>query len=402
VQVEGEAVRVGDWEPSPTTEHVVQVLGIPAFSQVSFTVEGEASGMGATIEATSGGVGGALPNLQIEAEGELGQAYTLVPVIAPEGGVATWSALAVIDARGRYVWGSGIALPPDTWITRATRDVDGGGVLFNVLPLGAAEGGGESATSAIVAMAWDGQERWRLETAGAHHDFVQLPDGSLVWLEQALHVLEDGTEVNISFLVEGGPGRDPAVLWDPWDEFEANLGVRPEDVSLDIAALNDDLLRANGLAHDADRDQILLSVAGLDMIVAIDRVSGEIVWRLGGANPDIPYPDWMDIDLSHGVHPTEAGVMIFANESFYGAGSSVVEFGLDLEAREATTVWTHSASPLVYVYGLGGVGRLGGDTNLVIWSTAGRIELLGPEGSLLVQTAFGGGAFGYGEVLGAL
>lgn len=128
-----------------------------------------------------------------------------------------------------------------------------------------------------------------------------------------------------------------------------------------------------------DRDgALLVSCKPLSSILKIDRLSGDIVWTLGGKGNDFQFVGEHEENaptyFSSQHDPTRlanGNLMIFDNGSQHKPQySRCVEYALDEENMVAEMVWEYRRSPDVYGKGNGSCQRFDNGSTLVGWGDA--------------------------------
>lgn len=327
----------------------------------------------------------------------LALAWTATEGQAPTGYAVTSlvhvpSVVAILDSDGEYVWWYEVgfdSLPGgNEMVTRNSMSRDGESMIF--LAWTPQYPGLDCTTDRdLVRVSLDGDQLDTTSVPGAHHDFVELPDGTIALL--AYDPIEwEGAEVVGDRIVEVFPGGDEVDVWSLWDTTSPDPGVEYGDGT--------DYSHANAIRYDDRDDAYLVSLRLLHTIVKIDRHSGEELWRLGGAGSDFQLPGG-GTDLFRNQHHFQIlddGILVFDN-GLEGAGETrVVQYQLDEASWTATPVWTHLPEPPRAVYSLGDVTRFDTGETLITWATAGEMELLGADGQRewLLNLGIGSG-FGY-------
>ena len=129
-----------------------------------------------------------------------------------------------------------------------------------------------------------------------------------------------------------------------------------------------------------DNGDILLSIRNMDMVVLIDKLTGDLVWQLGGAASDFVFTDENGaFAQQHDAHLLEDNrLLLFDNAS----GSSPLtsrgaEYILDYEAGTASLLatWPHPHGS--FAGSQGSIQRLDGGGTLIGWGTAGSEQFNG-------------------------
>ena len=389
----GETIEYGSTASATasTTDHEVVLLGLPADSDVHFrTTSTTAAGdvvVSADQVAHTGSLAGGLPSFTFTGDPDAVSGFQLLTTI---GAVA---AVAIVDAQGQPVWAY-VPADQDVGIFRARLAVDGQSVLYLSIPK-SPDGGGE----AIVRVSFDGGQIDSLAFDGLDHDFAELADGTIAAIATSPRTV-DGVEIVGERIVEIDPDGDAVVVWDAWDSFDP--AVTPGN------GQTDRWVHANALDYQPERDAYTLSLRAFDSLVRIDRATGSITWALGAAVVDLPGAAAFSEDSTpfvgqHQFEWLDDGLLVFDNGAEGDLDSRVVEYALDADQQVATEVWSHHHDPALYGYALGDAHRGSDGLTQIVWSTAGVIEDVDPDGTAVWQLAAElGTGFGYSDRLASL
>ncbi len=298
------------------------------------------------------------------------------------------SAVVILDDEGDYVWWYQLG-NEDAPVTRGQLSRDGEWMLFLVSELVLEDGAGEGGDQPLVRVRLDGSDRREDGIPGAHHDFVELPDGSIGAIAHDLREVDD-EGVRGDRIVELAPDGTLTEVWSIWD----HVAYDPTQVLEPGTGWT----HANALDYDEAEDAYYLSVRNFGCIYKIDRASGDILWTLGSPDSDFRLPDGGThfFALQHQFDVLDEGILVMDNGTDTAAGSRAVEVTLDLSLAAAEPVWTYAADPPLYTFALGDVQRLAGGETMVTWSTAGQIDLVDPAGAPIARwNASVGGGIGY-------
>lgn len=364
------------------------ITGLPPDTWVDVRAEVTLDGVVHAIESLSEMTGSLdldLPSLAVEADqgDALDGGLVLTTTIGAE------QAIVALDGRGRVVWWR--LLEAESHVTRVRLARDG----RSILTLPAKQAGG---SQDLVRYDLQGREIMRIAVPDAHHDFVELRNGTLAFLVSTQH----GSGAD-SFLgdaiVEVAADGSRRTLWSAVDAFEFQAS--------DIFLPENEWSHANWLSFDDARGEYIVGLYGLRAIAGVDSRSGETTWVLGGDEGDFVDATGTPFrfQYQHGAEWTEDGLLVFENGSSNNASSRVVELDIDPDdpSQPVTALWSWAPSPAVYTPALGNASRLGDGTTLVNFATAGRIVQVDDAGDVRwsVSTSLGSG-FGYAEVVPAL
>ncbi|MBN2001173.1 aryl-sulfate sulfotransferase [candidate division KSB1 bacterium] len=225
--------------------------------------------------------------------------------------------------------------------------------------------------------------------------------------EHELQLLEDGNylligarnvEVDMSQYVAGGrpdatvketviqeftASGELIFLWSPWNYFNIQ-DLELEDLTSDYICFP----HMNAISIDDD-GQILLSSRNLSEITKINRQTGDIIWRLGGAHNQFTFvDDPLDgFSCQHDIRSLWNGrYTVFDNGVLHQHPESrAVEYELDIDNMTATLVWQFKYSPPLLSYWMGNVQRLPSGNTLVNWSIDPTVSLfteVRPDGNI--------------------
>jgi len=226
--------------------------------------------------------------------------------------------------------------------------------------------------------------------------------------EHELQVLADGTYLMTSLLIEtvdmsryvlGGltnaavteeaiqeftAAGDLIFQWRAWDNFD----IRDEQLFINLLGNNFDFPHMNAIDVDTDGN-LLLSTRNLSEITKINRDTGEIIWRLGGAHNQFTFVN----DPLNGPRNQHAIRMVTTNDyTMFDNGnqhspsmSRGVEYVLDTNLMTATLVWQYPNPPTAstFSYYMGDVQRLTNGNTLINWAIGSLPKLteVRPDGT---------------------
>ena len=231
----------------------------------------------------------------------------------------------------------------------------------------------------------DGKEQSVHPIERAHHDFVELPDGSFAVLVEDARTLDDTLVKGDAILLVDPDGGEEEV-WNCWDEVVYD----PDHVSDDGTGWT----HANALDYDEVEDCFYLSLRNLNSIHKISR-SGETLWRFGGEDSDFTLSDGSSelFDRQHQFEVTDDSIVIFSNNGPSLAYSEVLEYSLSDTSDTTELLWSYRHDPDLYTLAFGAAERISEGNTLVTWTTAGLAEVVNEEGHPVwsLQSDFGGG-----------
>lgn len=368
------------------------VLGVKPDTEVTvrtvaFVGDTELDGEEGTI--TTGALPAALPRITLDEE-------HLDPSRASGGFLVTSlmpGPAVILDADGDIVWW---ALDPQepAMVSRVRKSVDGESMLalmWSLFRPSTAE------PHTLTRIALDGSHSSTLSYATAHHDFVELPDGTIALLTSDLQQF-DGLAVNGDQIVEVGLDGSERQAWSIWDHktFDPDQPGPPGEY----------WSHCNALDYDAGEGAYTISSRALDELMRVDRSSGELLWELGAELDDFVLTsgdagDWFQ--NQHQFQLLDGGVLVFDNGEDGAAHSRTVEYALDEAAGTAELVWLYEPEQPISVYAFGDVHRHPSGNTLITWSGAGQIDEVTPDGEVVWRINVELGAtLGYTTWMGSL
>ena len=385
---DGEVERAVPVDPGGGPDFETVLLGMKPLSDYSLWAVVEQGGQtlrSAERRVTTGGVPAELPDLTMEravgAETWRGLLVTSVAAMPPTA--------LILDEDGDYVWW--YTLPDVDSVARARLSHDGRSMLMLDLNLS------DDVPAALYRVGLDGGGLERLPSESFHHDFEQLPDGTIAALVYD-PVMFGEVSIPGDQLVELAPDGSTRVVYDIWADPEVEYQAGD-------AYMGRMWPHANAIDYLADEDAYLVSFLALESIVHIDRGSGAVDWRLGGDLSDFSLVDGTTdlFDHQHQFQWLDGSMLVFENGPMQMGVSRVVQYALSLDQGGAFLSWEHESSRGLSSMILGDVHRLDSGNTLVTWSYGGVIEELDPDGvSLWSVEASVGGAFGYTTWLAGL
>ena len=336
-----------------------------------------------TEAVTTGAVPTVLPSTEvIAADGAtIPGGYLVTSVFAPE------PAAVVIDSDGDYVWWT---LPEagEDKVSRCQPARDGRSLLFWYVNLQDGPGGPLGEGNVLTRMAFDGTELDVQNIDAGHHDFVELPDGTIAFLDYESQDTVDGEKIGDN-IVEIAPDGTRTTVWSVWDAFEYD----PDGQQIPGAGWS----HGNAMDYVEAEDAYYISFLGFNAIIKIARGSEDVAWILGGNHSDFDADGENVLFIhQHQFQRLTDSILIFDNGNPNNNASKAVEYALDLDAGTADLTWTYGPDPDVYSFSLGDVARLDSGNTLVTFSTAGQVQEVTPGGEVVWELSMGlGGALGY-------
>lgn len=315
-----------------------------------------------------------LPSLQImEDAGEFADdgGFILFTVMQNE---RSW--VAIVDREGDYVWwhdgGEGVLAPT------VELAADGQGVLFSTY-----DNGQQVDVGQLHRVDLQTGDKTTTRTVLGHHDFAELPDGSMAWIAFDTRTVDwDGrpTAVTGDAIVEGPEGavEDTPLdtIWSVFDTLEPEPGCsHTEDLLQGTGGL--DWIHANSLMYDEGDDAYYIQLRHIDTFVKVDRATGQVLWTLGEHGGDLRLQGDSERPLAHShiSHVWDGGMVVFDNGDHRGPQRSrIVEFSWDEDAGTYEEVWSYNGDGSEYVAIMGDARRLPEGSTLTTWASLGSIR----------------------------
>lgn len=347
------------------THHDFVVLGLPSRHEVDLLIcagavsDGDCKEESARTAAVPGRV---VPFEHVGGDTSDGPPFVLTSVISGEEGE---SSVQILDALGRPTW----VVEPTWGFTPTARFSRDGTAVWMLLT---SKEHVEDAV--IVRQPLIGGDPEEIQAPYAHHDFVELEDGTLAWIAAELREV-DGEAIVGDRIVERAPDGTTREVWTAFDWLEVvpNAGWSMEQYPFGV-----DWTHANGLHYDAGRDAYTLSLYYHRSLAHIDRSSGELLWMLGGEDDDFGGTSFFGPQHAPDFD-AEGHLTVFDNG---GTGSSAVGLRLDEDAWTAQEVWRFSPDDGRGNLLLGDVAPQPDGGALISWGEHGAITHVDASGEL--------------------
>lgn len=277
----------------------------------------------------------------------------------------------IMDEAGIPVWyhfGE-----PDQMIIRNRPRLDGKGVLY-----GQTFAEESSGTPSIRWVNWDGTIERQLEIPDFTHDFVELPDGSLVVILNDLRRVE-GVDPRVwgNAIVRVTPEGDQQELWNTWDNWVPGIDGEIQETGW--------WTHANAMDLNADATEVTVGFRDLSTFIKIDIATGERIWQLGGTQSEYRYMNRRDEPvLQHQFQWVGEELLVFDNrDNALGSRVSTFTFNDEGGTVRKSGDWRHPEGLWSYI--LGDVHRRPDGGMLVTFTTAGIISEVDTEGNVAWQ-----------------
>ncbi len=330
------------------------VVGIPYATDAAWRVVADSSDTADGPTITTGDFPSGLRQGELlvwdEAATRPGYNYLMTTINQTSGG---WTGgnywTFIMDRQARVVWAH---LAPDRhWSLYATVAVTRDHILWDESTYWSDYDDG--AASKIHRRYLD-EEIEVLDTPGLHHEFVQLPDGTLVWGSQDV----GGGEA----LVEMAPGAtERTIIWTCNDDWPGSGRCE-----------------SNGLFYDEATNTYLYSFYTNNSIVEVDRATGHSNWWAGDVRDGYTFdPPESQYSWQHGVSWTDTGTLLVSSTT--GRDDTLLlEYEVDRTNGVLHNVWENSSE--VYASTNGDAWRYENGNTLHMVGAAGVAREVGPDG----------------------
>jgi hypothetical protein len=272
--------------------------------------------------------------------------------VSTNGGAAL-----IFDADGDVVWAYNL---PDRDVTGARQSYDGASMWINSANVPATQGAN------VHRVSMDGLEDENLSSlfAGQTHQLTVLPDETVAFYvnedEDCFQIKEYDPETDeVVTLLRGSEANDPGYC------------------------------HVEAIEYSPSDDTLLFSNLYQNSITKLTR-TGEVVWVLGGPR-SVFAVDSQSWAWPNGLHALAPDRLLFFNN---GGPSTMIEVALDLDARTAKPVWTHS-DPSLSSGNYGDVQRLPNGNTVIGYAYEGVVQEVSADGEVLQELEWPSGAFGY-------
>lgn len=370
-----------DVAPGPPYRAVLVGMKPSSFYHFRVVVDdGAATHASEDQEVETGGLPSGFPGARVTLEDETGthSGFLVTSILSSP------SAAVIVDADGEYVWWHQ-SQDPEFHVSRAHLARDGSSVLY----WGANAHPGEDPTQELVRVSMDGTQVEAIPIPDGHHDFLELPDGTIAYLEYDSRT-DGGQTLVADRLVERAPDGTTTEVFSLWDVADSSWES--------ILPSHEGWSHTNALRYDEADGTYTITSLGFESIFQVDRTSGELGWIMGGAHGDFLDQDGERSFFSrpHQQERIDGGILVFNNGTPEVNSSKMLEYEVDEAEGRVELVWTYEPSSPLYCFSLGDVHRLPNGNTLAVFSVQGQIDELSPDRELIWRLNMElGGAFGY-------
>ncbi len=348
------------------------LLGMPPSTEVFFEiVDAESDEVLGAASAENGALPAAFAPLTATGSGKSYDGFVATTVLGQTSGPV------IFDDTGAHVWWF-----DDTadWVASGARlSADRQWVIYTNQPKSTVVDQGE-----LVKVSIDGKTVERYTVPGCHHDFAEMPDGSIVVLSQDTRTIEgvDGPHEAVGDqLISVAPDGTQTVVWNIFDDWpEAVWETNVEDDSVNWS-------HGNAIDYDAATDAWRISFRNFNSIASFDAQSGDVQWVLNGQLSDWTLvTDERDAFIKqHQFEVLDGSILLIDDGDVNRGWSRAVEFSLPEGGGQAEEIWSWKPRPEIQTTVLGDVDRLEDGSTLVMHSTAGQLATITEGGDVRWQ-----------------
>lgn len=350
--------------------------GVSAVTAVARAEDGTEA-TSASVDVTLGAMPAEMPTVRVTARGE-GSDYLLLSLLCWGTPV---SVASVVDRDGRFLWYRRGGTPstfgfefqersPGVYVmyqsdTKTFDEVDLTGHLRRTIALpddtlridGHDIGFAQDGEAIVLGIGGHTADTLAFTSAGRVDDAVM--------------------DFSLAYLSADGASR---TLWRSWP------GAELSDTALDVFASYASPFDAEhpNAVDLTDDGAVLVSARHTDTVLKIDRASGAVRWRLGGARSDFAFVDDPYGGFSHqhdARQQPDGTILLWDNGNNHTPPASrAVRYRLDASARTATMVWQWPSAPLVYSGAAGSVRPTADGGALISYGINGQMVEVDSDG----------------------
>jgi outer membrane protein assembly factor BamB len=222
------------------------------------------------------------------------------------------------------------------------------------------------------------------------HDIRIQPNGDALLyglVEQTMDLTQEGGQpgTNVVGNIFERVTREGKVSFS-WNTFDHLDVANIDPACAKVASSPVDFTHGNAI-DVLDDGNYLLGFRDLSQLVKIDATTGEVIWKLGGADSTFTFMNdpLGGFSCQHGGRELPNGDILMLDD---GNGHSpkqsrAVEYKLDTNARTATLVWSSEDSPAMFTQILGYAQRLTNGNTLITYGMTGNVQEVDENGNVL-------------------
>jgi hypothetical protein len=268
------------------------------------------------------------------------------------------------------------------------------GVDYLTYHTGVQPGGYTYGASYVMDESYEIIDTWTLGngTGSDVHEFLLLDNGHAIIMAYELIPFdfspyggpENGTLIDIRLQEQD---ENKYVVFE-WIASE-HLPIEDTEVNLDINGPVD-FLHTNGIAVDTDGNW-LVSHRNFSEITKIDRQTGDIIWRMGGASNEFTFTNDTGFWNQHNINRLPNGnITLFDNGTFHTPPHSrAIEYMVDENAKTVTRVWMYPQGTTEYSSVMSNVQRLPNTNSMIGWGNRPKLTEVLYDGTVALEMALG-------------
>lgn len=221
-----------------------------------------------------------------------------------------------------------------------------------------------------------------------NHKFLLVHDPQLV--DMSLIVPGGNPMATVIGLIvqELDENNNVVFQWRSWDHFE----ITDAADRINLIGSIIDYVHGNSIELDTDSTMII-SCRNMDEVTRINRISGEIIWRLGGKRNQFEFDDSSHLFCHQHdarIIPGNGNLSVFDNGNCHDPQySSAAEYLLDTDAMTATLIKRLRSTPDIFGSFMGNAQRLENGRTVVGWGSGiPSITEFDESGEIALQFSF--------------
>ena len=195
------------------------------------------------------------------------------------------------------------------------------------------------------------------------HVFILTLDYQIVGMDTVVVGGQPNATIIGCVIQEFDESKNLVFEWKSMDHYKIT------DTYMDVTTQTIDYVHGNAIDIDSDGN-ILFSARNMSEITKIDRVSGDIIWRLGGKNNEFEFiNDTRSFSAQHAILRNSNGnLTLFDNGNFTGAEySRGVEYEIDELNYTAKLIHEFRHDPDIYSSIMGNMQNLSNGNKIIGW-----------------------------------
>jgi hypothetical protein len=297
------------------------------------------------------------------------------------------AAVMILDNSGEPIY---IKTIPDDKFVGDFKKQTVNGTDYLTFHSGIFPGGFTFGTSYVLDDSYQVVDTWTMDIGGGSdvHDFLLLDNGHAILMAYVPIPFdlspyggpENGTLVEI-VLQEQDANKNVVFEW----YGSHHMPIEDTEVNLNTTQAVD-FLHTNAVAVDDDGNW-LLSHRNFSEITKIDRQTGEIIWRMGGAGNEFTFTNDAGFFKQHDIQRLENGhISLFDNGNQHDPPHSrAVEYAIDEIAKTVTRIWMYPDDASIYASAMGNFQRLSNGNSFIGWGTEPKFTEVEPDGTVALE-----------------